>query len=186
MCATHEWDSVQSWYQLVSRIVNTVHAVVHCTQLQPILRYHLYFQHYNFLAEYVSLPTACTFPKLVTTTSVHVSLARWHSTIFSRKIFCLELHSSPHLLRPYCCQESVPTLERWPLMRGRSKYSDTGAANILWPCYSVWSLLRLATKRGITLYRYLVYISTWNIFWQDRSSQPINSNNQLQTRTPGR
>ncbi len=55
------------------------------------------------------------------------------------------------------CEEIVATLERWPLVRRRSKYIDISIGKVLWRYLIGWAVLGVATKRAIC-YKGLVHI----------------------------
>ncbi len=52
------------------------------------------------------------------------------------------------------CQEIVATLERWPWLGGEVNTLIVAGSNgkDLWPYWKVWALLRVATKRGSTVF----------------------------------
>ena len=57
----------------------------------------------------------------------------------------------------------MTTSERWPLVRGRSKYIDSSSKD-LWPNQRAWPLLRVATKhakRGSTEFEHRECTSTF-------------------------
>ena len=76
--------------------------------------------------------------------------------------------SSPSLIRPPC-YEIVATLERLALVRGSSKYVDSGSSKDFNVALRRWPLFRVATicKRGPTVF-YILFFLFCFFFWNKR------------------